>query len=84
MKTWRTLGVSVRALFAHKLRTALTLSSVAAGVAAVVVTAAMGSGAKDEILRQTESMGTNLLVVRPSQVKTSAARKELSGVVSTL
>ena len=84
MKTWRTLGVSMQALFARKLRTALTLSSVAAGVAAVVVTAAMGSGARDEILRQTESMGTNLLVVRPSQVWTSAARKELSGVVSTL
>jgi putative ABC transport system permease protein len=84
MKLLRGLGISARALFAHKVRTALALSSVAVSVAAVVVVSAIGTGAQREIVRQTEIMGTNLLVVRPAQVKLSAARKQLRGVVSTL
>ncbi len=38
MKTFRALRVSLRGLFAHKVRAALALASVAAGVAAVIVT----------------------------------------------
>ncbi len=84
MRLLRGLGISARALFSHKVRTALTLSSVAVSVAAVVVVSAIGTGVDKEILRQAESMGTNLLVVRPAQVKNSVARKQIRGVVSTL
>src|SRR5579864_8176694 len=84
MRLLRGLGVSTRALFAHKVRTTLALVSVAVGVAAVVVTGAIGTGAEKEVLRQTENMGTNLLVVRPAQTKKSAARKQISGVVTSL
>jgi putative ABC transport system permease protein len=62
----------------------LAMSSVAAGVVAVVVTGAIGQGAKEEVLRQTESIGTNLLVVRPAQVSNSAARKTVRGFVTSL
>src|SRR5260370_11926602 len=84
MRLWRGLGLSSRALFAHKMRTSLALASVAVGVAAVVVTGAIGTGAEKEVLRQTESMGTNLLVVRPAQIKGSAARKPIRGVATNL
>ncbi|HEY1985154.1 MAG TPA: ABC transporter permease [Terracidiphilus sp.] len=84
MKLLRGFGISARALFAHKVRTALALSSVAVSAAAVVVVSAIGTGAQREIVRQTEIMGTNLLVVRPALVKNPAARKQLRGVVSTL
>ena len=84
MRLLRGLGISTRALFSHKVRTGLTLSSVAVSVAAVVVVSAIGSGAEKEIVRQAETIGTNLLVVRPAQVKNSAARKQMRGVVSTL
>jgi putative ABC transport system permease protein len=84
MKLLRGLGISTRALFSHNVRTGLTLSSVAVSVAAVVVVSAIGAGAEREIGRQAESIGTNLLVVRPAQVKNSAARKQMRGVVSTL
>jgi putative ABC transport system permease protein len=60
------------------------MSSVAAGVVAVVVTGAIGQGANEEVLRQTESIGTNLLVVRPAQVSNSAARKTVRGFVTSL
>jgi putative ABC transport system permease protein len=84
MKLLRGLGISGRALFAHKMRTALALSSVAVSVAAVVVVSAIGTGVKKEIAREAEITGTNLLVVRPAQVKSSAARKQIRGVVPTL
>ena len=84
MKLLRGLGISGRALFANKMRTALALSSVAVSVAAVVVVSAIGTGVKREIAREVEITGTNLLVVRPAQVKSSAARKQIRGVVPTL
>jgi putative ABC transport system permease protein len=84
MKLLRGIGISARALFDHKMRAALALASIAVSVGAVVVVSAIGEGAKNDILRQTESMGADLLVVRPAQVKNSAARKQIRGVVSTL
>lgn len=84
MKIVRALRVSTRGLFAQRMRATLAISSVVAGVAAVVVTGAIGQGAKEEVLRETESIGTNLLVVRPAQVGNSAARKTVKGVVTTL
>jgi putative ABC transport system permease protein len=84
MRTLRALRISIRGLFAHRTRAILAMSSVAAGVVAVVVTGAIGQGAKEEVLRQTESIGTNLLVVRPAQVSSSAARKNVRGFVTSL
>jgi len=81
---YRRLLPSIRSLFAHKVRASLAAFSVAAGVVAVVLTSAVGTGAKEAVLQETAKMGSNLLAVRPSQVNSAAARKELSGVVSTL
>lgn len=81
---FRRLLPSVRALFAHKLRTSFALLSVAAGVGAVVLIGAVGKGAEVQILSQTAKLGSNLLAVRPSQVNATAGRKELSGLVTTL
>ncbi len=84
MKFLRTLGPSIRAAFAHKMRATLALASVAAGVAAVLVTNGIGAGVERQILRETENMGSNLLVVRPAQVANTAARKGIRGFVTTL
>ncbi len=83
MRMFRSAGASIRALLAHKLRGVLALSSVAAGVAAVLITSAIGAGAQQEVLRKTETMGTDLLIVTPAQVASSAARK-IRGVVTTM
>lgn len=84
MRLRRSLGLSLKALFAHRVRATLAVASVSAGVAAVVLTGAIGAGAERGIRRQIESLGVNLLVVRPVRVKRSAARMELNGVVTTL
>src|SRR5262245_10457868 len=84
MRVRRSIGPSLRALLAHRVRTTLAVSSVTAGVAAVLVTSAIGAGAETSIRRQIESLGANLLVVRPAQVKRIVARKDVKGTVTTL
>jgi len=80
----RLTRTSLRALFAHKLRALLAVSSIAIGVMAVVLTSAIGAGAKRDVDQKLSAIGTNLIVVRPAQVPRSASRKELAGVVPTL
>ena len=84
MRLRRQLRLSVRALLAHRTRAALATGSVAIGVAAVLVTSALGQGARDEVLREVATMGTNLLVVRPAQVDRLVARKAVRGQVTSL
>ncbi len=84
MKLHRSFRMSLRALFAHKVRALLALASVAVGVAAVILTSAIGAGAQQEVTKKIEAIGTNLLIVRPAQVERSASRKTIRGVVTTL
>ena len=84
MKLRRAARLSLRALLAHKVRTALALTSVAMGVTGVLLTSAIGKGAQVEVERGIEAAGANLLVVRPAQVKRTAARKEVRGAFTTL
>jgi ABC-type antimicrobial peptide transport system permease subunit len=80
----RALRLSLRALLAHKLRAALSLTSVAVGVAAVVLTGAIGDGARQDVVDRISTMGTNLLIVRPAQVEQRVSRKAIRGTVTTL
>jgi putative ABC transport system permease protein len=80
----RALRPALRALAAHRLRVALALAGIAAGVAAVLLTSALGRGAESEVVRGLEAMGTNLLVVRPATAKRLVARKEVRGLVTSL
>lgn len=84
MNLHRSIRTSLRALFAHKVRAVLALSAVTIGVAAVVLTSAIGAGAQAEASKKMEAIGTNLVVVRPAQVQRLAARKTVAGVVTTL
>ncbi len=84
MTLGRRFGPSLRALSAHKLRATLALASVATGVAAVLVTSALGTGAEAEMRQGIAAMGTNLLVVRPAQVPRLTARKKIRGFVTSL
>jgi putative ABC transport system permease protein len=84
MRLGRALRLSVPALLAHRLRTTLAIISVAVGVTGVLLSGALGRGAAAEVQRGIDAAGSNLLVVRPVQVKRSAARKAVRGVVTTL
>lgn len=84
MKLRRTITLSLRTLFSHRLRTTLALASVSVGAAAVVLTGAVGRGVERDVQRSIDRLGVNLLVVRPVAVKRSASRREFSGAVTTL
>jgi ABC-type antimicrobial peptide transport system permease subunit len=84
VKLTRTAVLSARALLSHRLRTALALGSVSIGVAAVTMTGALSAGASREVTDRLEQVGTNLLVVRPAQVKMVAAHPTIRGAVTTL
>jgi putative ABC transport system permease protein len=80
-EAWR---VAIDALRANRLRSTLTMLGVIIGVAAVVVLVAIGTGTKQQIERQVEGLGSNLLIVLPGQVSLGSApsvsRMDLSDV----
>lgn len=67
------LGFAGTALVRHRLRAGLSLLGVAIGVAAVVLLTALGEGARQYVVGQFESLGTNLLIVIPGRTETAGA-----------
>ncbi|MGC3996292.1 MAG: ABC transporter permease [Anaeromyxobacter sp.] len=63
MNLLQVLRVALRALARAKARSFLTALGVVIGVAAVIVTAAIGDGAKAAVQAASEAMGANLLIV---------------------
>ena len=59
------LNMALRALRANFFRTMLTLLGIVIGVGSVVAMLAMGEGAKQRVVDQISSMGTNLIMIRP-------------------
>jgi macrolide transport system ATP-binding/permease protein len=57
--------MALRALRANIFRTILTLLGIIIGVGSVVAMMAIGEGAKQAVIQQIGSMGTNLLLIRP-------------------
>jgi len=57
--------VAFRSLLANRLRTFLAMLGIIIGVCSVITMLAVGAGAQNAIISRIESMGANLLVVRP-------------------
>jgi putative ABC transport system permease protein len=71
------------ALRLHKLRSALTMLGIVIGVAAVIAMVAVGGGAREQVVAQIRSLGTNLLVVMPGSISKSGVGLG-SGTASSL
>lgn len=67
MLFWTVLKVALRSLIANKLRTLLSMLGIIIGVGAVISMLALGAGAQKQVLDNIQSMGTNMLVIRPGQ-----------------
>jgi len=65
------LTFAIGALRGHRLRTALSVAGVAVGIAAVVALTALGEGARQYVVQEFSSLGTNLLIVIPGKVETT-------------
>src|SRR6516162_4481828 len=77
------LRIAARALWANKLRSALTALGIVVGVAAVVCMVSVGGGARAEVSEKIRTLGANLLLVMPGAQSSGGARLE-SGTQVTL
>lgn len=74
MNYFELLKVSVRALFANKLRSALTMLGIIIGVSAVIVMVAIGNGASESVTARVQGLGSNLLIISPGQSNSGGVR----------
>jgi putative ABC transport system permease protein len=79
----QTLRLALQALVRNRARSLLTMLGVVIGVAAVIVTVAIGTGAETSVANQINGLGSNLVIVIPGSVQTSGARTG-NGGASTL
>ncbi|MBI2304284.1 MAG: ABC transporter permease [Chloroflexi bacterium] len=69
MNLLESFNVAFRGLMANKLRSSLTVLGIIIGVGAVISLMGVGRGAQATITSSIQSMGTNLLFVRPGAVR---------------
>jgi putative ABC transport system permease protein len=74
MGLFGSIRVALRALGANKLRTTLTLLGIVIGVAAVIALMSIGRGAQAQVTAQIQSLGTNLLFIRPGSTTSGGVR----------
>ena len=68
------MRIAFRALKMNKLRSALTMLGIVIGVASVIATVAIGSGATQRIQQQIASIGSNIIIVIPGSMSSSGVR----------
>ncbi len=64
---WETLRLAIRAIRRNLLRSFLTVLGVVIGVAAVIAMVTVGQGSSDRVAADVQSLGTNVLVLRPGK-----------------
>ena len=70
----RAIQIAFRAITRNLLRAGLTVLGILIGVAAVVIVTALGSGARDSVASQIQSIGSNFMIVFPERAQVSGAR----------
>src|SRR5690606_8860972 len=64
VRFWFAAQMAAHGVLANPLRSALTILGVAIGVASIVSLMGIGEGARQAVVRQFESLGTNVIVIR--------------------
>jgi len=77
------LAAAAQAIGRNKMRSALTMLGVFIGVAALIVMVAVGEGADEQVRKQIEGLGTNVVVILPGAVTSGGIRAGF-GSASTL
>jgi putative ABC transport system permease protein len=76
------MRIAFRALEVNKVRSSLTMLGIVIGVAAVIATVAVGSGATQRIQQQIASIGSNLVIIIPGSLTASGLRMGTGNVVT--
>ncbi|MEK9278679.1 MULTISPECIES: ABC transporter permease [unclassified Bradyrhizobium] len=81
----RSLGyvyLAFQSIRAHMLRSVLAVTGIVIGIAAVLIVVAVAEGARAEISRQINSLGSNLLLVQPGAQNAQGVRLQAGTVLS--
>lgn len=81
LDTISSVKTALRALQVSPIRTLLTLLGVIIGVGSVVAMLAFGNGARVQVLEQIQSLGTNLLLVKPGAPGVRGAGAQVTTLV---
>jgi putative ABC transport system permease protein len=74
MNAFDAIRAALETLRANPMRSALTMLGIVIGVAAVIAMVAVGSGARDQVLRQIASLGSNLVLVGQGSIQRGGVR----------
>lgn len=77
-----TVRIAFRALVVNKVRSCLTMLGIVIGVAAVIATVAVGSGATQRVQQQIASIGSNLVIIIPGSLTASGLRMGTGNAVT--
>ncbi len=64
---YESFKMSVQAIFAHKMRSLLTMLGIIIGITSVVLVVALGKGSTENIMENINSMGTNTIDILPGK-----------------
>ena len=78
------IGFAGGAVWAHRLRSLLSLLGIAIGVGAVILLTAIGEGTRYFVLAQFTQFGTNILAINPGKIKTLGIPGILGGTTHKL
>lgn len=81
---WELVKLSLRAIVAHRLRSALSMLGIAIGVASVILLTSIGEGTRLYLIGQFTQFGTNLLAVNPGKAETIGIPGALGGTTRKL
>ena len=79
-----TVRTALDAIRNHRLRSALTMLGIIIGITSVVVTVGLGQGAQDDVRKQIDALGSNLLIVSPGSTTSTSGSRGGFGSSTTL
>ena len=83
MKTFlAAVRLALRAIARSKLRSALTVLGILIGVAAVVIVVALGTGVRQKVLGEINTLGANIIYIWPQATNASGAKQSQSARLS--
>src|SRR5262245_21340248 len=82
MRSFSYIDLALRSLRAHISRSILAVIGIVIGASAVLIVVAVAEGARAEISRQINSLGSNLLLVRPGAQAVQGVRYQEGTVLS--
>ncbi len=71
--------IAMRALFANKVRSLLTMLGVIIGVSAVILLVAIGTGVQGQVTGAVQGLGSNVLFVFPGKINTGGGGSGFAG-----